>query len=520
MSGQSIHTCFILAVALWLCLCQGTGSVVAGSQSAPTNCRQQGWQPDAGSSYVADEAKAVVIKPVRWRLTSIPEASWCEPAHQVIASKQLVNFGQLTAELKGTSIVLSGIFKVLKTAEKPREYLPTVFFKAGDKPPAKTDETLSAKQLDASVDVEVCGADGTGAGIRQFTRDWRGVVCGPVSGWKFQLNGESITVVDGDLNGLLTVKDKMMYEGRIHWMPWHTVTCDKKLQYYELAVGPDATLTGKTLPLGDLGENADLAAEWNEARKANGLPPGVFDATLTAACKKHADYLKLNALMAHEEDPKLPGYSDDGALAGLSSNITFSGKAEAVSNLLRTLYHRAEILNPREDILQIGGNDYAYLLGLSNRPNGLPSKLPTENRRWHQAQLNPAPATTIDWARMRSELPTTPAELLASELGCPAWLRLWKSGTSIADDALANVKAELRSVQGAMKDGRAGTTVKCHLSYPGFQVPEDCKHNYDLIALVPLAPLTDGVYEAHVTFKHKKAAYDFRWRFEVSIKNK
>jgi len=134
--------------------------------------------------------------------------------------------------------------------------------------------------------------------------------------------------------------------------------------------------------------------------------------------------------------------------------------------------------------------------------------------------LNPAPATKIDWAVLGAELPKTPAEMLAAKLGCPAWFRLWNFGTRTPFDTVDHVVAELRAVQGAMKDGRAGTTVRCHLSHPGFQVPEDCKYNYGLIALVPLAPLKDGVYEAHVAFTYYKRAYDFRWRFEVSIKNK
>lgn len=466
------------------------------------------------------DAKSFDLNGARWRIPTIPEASWCKPARHSMAKDQILIFGQISAQFKNDSLVVVGIFKTLKQCTKAVSYEPSEFYKPKEKKPDFQTQSFSQKQLVETVDVEVCGIDGTGIGIIQFREDWRGLSFGPVSGWRFSLSGEAITVVDADMNGLATEQDMMMYDGYIYWMPWHRITCDTEYQYYDLSISKGANLTGKKLPLGDLGDDAVVARQWNTARKEAGVPPGVFDPTLKSACVKHADYLKRNDLMAHDEDPNLPGYTEEGRRAGIASNIEFTGKSGAVRGAMGSLYHRVTMIEPTKSTLFVGGNDYAYLMGLANLGSGIKTNLPTEKRDWDYPQMSPAPGSSIDFTTLEDELPENPAKKLAKDLGYPVFVRVQKFYDSTDLGVLTNVNADLSRVDGKMSQGKKSGTVKCHLSYPGFQTPKGDDHQVGLIALTPLSVLDKGVYEAHFEFTYKDTQYDLRWRFEVVAEKK
>lgn len=100
----------------------------------------------------------------------------------------------------------------------------------------------------------------------------------------------------------------------------------------------------------DVDEALDLL---NDARREAGLRPVRLDPGLTAACEKHANYLLLNygkpaiqGLLAHREQPGLPGYTDAGAMAGKASDIHWVPLTRAVPGWLNTLYHRNPMMNP------------------------------------------------------------------------------------------------------------------------------------------------------------------------------
>lgn len=93
----------------------------------------------------------------------------------------------------------------------------------------------------------------------------------------------------------------------------------------------------------------------NVYRMHAGLTPVTLDAALSDACLKHARYLVLNegnpalqGLSAHREDPKLPGYTKEGADAGPKSDIAIGDyePIDAVDAWMGTLYHRVPILAP------------------------------------------------------------------------------------------------------------------------------------------------------------------------------
>ena len=95
----------------------------------------------------------------------------------------------------------------------------------------------------------------------------------------------------------------------------------------------------------------DWLAVVNYYRATAYLPPVTEDGSLSAGDQKHAEYLVRNDLVAHEEDPTLPGYTAAGNLAGLSSNVA-GGSAHATDRemiefWMRSPFHGIGMLRPR-----------------------------------------------------------------------------------------------------------------------------------------------------------------------------
>jgi hypothetical protein len=99
--------------------------------------------------------------------------------------------------------------------------------------------------------------------------------------------------------------------------------------------------------------DAKVLARINACRKAAGLEPVAIDPALSRGCAAHAKYLVTNAghasvrgLGAHDEDPKLPGYSEEGKKAAKASDIHFVEPVRAVDGWMASLFHRVPILDP------------------------------------------------------------------------------------------------------------------------------------------------------------------------------
>jgi uncharacterized protein YkwD len=123
-----------------------------------------------------------------------------------------------------------------------------------------------------------------------------------------------------------------------------------------------------------------LLGRLNDFRKAAGLLPVAFDGGLSDACRKHARYLALNAdhpavqgLGVHNEDPRLPGATPEGARAAKAAVLAnLSDPLEAVDGWMSTLYHRVPLLDPRLERVGYGqarlpGGNWAVVLA-SPRP--------------------------------------------------------------------------------------------------------------------------------------------------------
>jgi uncharacterized protein YkwD len=99
----------------------------------------------------------------------------------------------------------------------------------------------------------------------------------------------------------------------------------------------------------------------NAYRHSAGLGAVTLDPALSKGCEAHAQYLAqnaqgaaLNSLSWYKEDPKLPGYSEEGAKAGRVSQIRILGDVPPVlmDQWMATLYHRTFLLDP--DLKRIG----------------------------------------------------------------------------------------------------------------------------------------------------------------------
>jgi hypothetical protein len=67
---------------------------------------------------------------------------------------------------------------------------------------------------------------------------------------------------------------------------------------------------------------SQIIKRFNKERKANGFPKVKLNKTWSKRCKKHNAWMKRNKVLQHDEIPGTPGYSKDGAWAGMNSVLS------------------------------------------------------------------------------------------------------------------------------------------------------------------------------------------------------
>lgn len=123
----------------------------------------------------------------------------------------------------------------------------------------------------------------------------------------------------------------------------------------------------------------------NYYRLVSGFFPVTESAELTDGCQKHVNYMEVNNELTHVEDENKSGYTEEGALAGMSSVLSHGREniAAAIQGWMDTLYHRLPLLN--SDFTEVGyyydaNSTFACLQGweiFSAREYTAPLPMPT-----------------------------------------------------------------------------------------------------------------------------------------------
>lgn len=90
---------------------------------------------------------------------------------------------------------------------------------------------------------------------------------------------------------------------------------------------------------------AETIAVLNAHRATFGAQPVTEDPYRTEGCRLHAEYMRLNGLVEHGEDPGRPGYTDEGDRAAGRSVLSGSGP-EVVETWSNAPTHLMQTLNP------------------------------------------------------------------------------------------------------------------------------------------------------------------------------
>jgi len=108
--------------------------------------------------------------------------------------------------------------------------------------------------------------------------------------------------------------------------------------------------TTTTLP-GACGSTGTGIEAINFYRGLVGVPAAPENATLSADDAKHAEYMVLNGFIGHTEDPTKPGYTPEGAMAAMNSDVAVSTAPNlpdtwAVDILMSGPFHSIGIIDP------------------------------------------------------------------------------------------------------------------------------------------------------------------------------
>lgn len=244
----------------------------------------------------------------------------------------------------------------------------------------------------------------------------------------------------------------------------------------------------------------------NRERKKCKLPPVELGKELSDGAQKHADYLITNAahpstkgLGGHQEDPSLPGYTEEGARAGMQSDIGGSPPPQAMKGMLGTFYHRIPLLHP--DLRQVG---IGYAKGAETGRWGgggrcvidYSGKGEKDEKAPRVVGYPPDKATGVQLS-FDNEEPDPIPRGEDPECGMPVTLA-WVDGESVTD-----ADVELRA-DGVKVDG--------YLSSP--EKPARADFPNEAVCFIPKNPLSANTkYHVKVTAKVNGEAFVREWDF-------
>jgi hypothetical protein len=233
----------------------------------------------------------------------------------------------------------------------------------------------------------------------------------------------------------------------------------------------------------------------NARRLQNGLVPLWLDEEASRRCVLHARYMQINGEQAHEEDPRRPGYTEDGARAGMSSSLGGSEElADMADRICRQFFHRFSALDSQTGAFGLAAaHGYSLVDGASV----------TSARPWTDPVLVPAPGSR-DQPRFfaTSERPLAYPE--GATPGFPITLQFHGGPDPVVE------QAELTAL------GRKPAPVAVWTSWPGSPANATFPHNYAAICLIPQRPLEPGTtYRVDVRYQRGEETITASWTFET-----
>jgi hypothetical protein len=243
-------------------------------------------------------------------------------------------------------------------------------------------------------------------------------------------------------------------------------------------------------------------AKLNDLRMQSGLLPVGLDAERSAKARKHVRYMVLNDAYGHGEEKGRPGYSEDGAWAGIYSVIDWGVTLEeAAERWWATLYHRLSLSDDRLEAVGAAASDgYAMFVPRSWVGEG--------NVDW--PGIVPAPHSHGIATRAGRERPLPFPD--GEQPGYPITLQFpgW-------NDVVTDAKAVLRSVS------RKGRTKRVPVYFSDFRRPAHASRrgNDGAICLIPVKPLEAyTVYRVHVIYTWRGTPCEREWTFTTGPERK
>jgi hypothetical protein len=268
------------------------------------------------------------------------------------------------------------------------------------------------------------------------------------------------------------------------------------------------------LALATLGaaQNQDVDAQVLERinfhRKAAGLEPVTFDPALSKGCLAHAQYLVKNSdnpstqgVGMHKEDPKLPGYTEEGAKAGPASVIYPTDKPlAAVDGWIGSIFHRIPLIDPELTKVGFGfakgGKWGGYLVidsvtGRGGKTSEKPIVYPGD-------QQKDVPLKFV------SEVPNPVPDGMQTKAGYPITI-------GFADGVA------VKEATASLQEGKQEVAV--WLFTPEDPVPKAAVYQRNTICLIPKAPLKPGAtYTVIVKATVDKKEWMQTWSFTAAKK--
>jgi hypothetical protein len=254
----------------------------------------------------------------------------------------------------------------------------------------------------------------------------------------------------------------------------------------------------------------DAVARLNFFRTQLGLDPVTADATQTRGCEVHVAYLQSAArvmgrpVLSHEEDPAIPGYSEEGNEAGINSVLSLGEptSADAINGWLDTLYHRLPLIDPG---LRTVGVAYADGIAcVQYRPGTMNSVTSAHPILWPIADGRD---TNPIFGGSESPCPTVEDPLSGG--ACPGSAAIVSVGIHDAR-SIANVTGTLRRIDTGEEQPLF------HIWHAGGDSPhERMGYLQNTISLVPEvgSMLANAPYEANIQATVDGAPQTYRWRF-------